>query len=157
MEKEKKSEIHITNNFNAPIGQHIDHVDTINFRMDGEGSFHFGMVEHANAENKPESCVDAAKRGAMPDVLASEVAQGYWERLQAAGFTDAEHQLLPGVSRKQAMYIALSFAEKLNLTSKWKPFEQLWNKRNLAQEKWNMTETGIMPSRYEEIDRIFAD
>lgn len=51
MAKEKKSEIHITNNFNAPIGQHIDHVDTINFRMDGEGKFHFGMVENANVEN----------------------------------------------------------------------------------------------------------
>ncbi|MBQ6194211.1 MAG: hypothetical protein IJK43_07290 [Prevotella sp.] len=49
MDKDRKSEIHITNNFNAPIGQHIDHVGTINFRMDGEGSFHFGMVEEANA------------------------------------------------------------------------------------------------------------
>ena len=45
MDKDKKSEIHITNNFNAPIGQHIDHVDTINFRMDGDGNFHFGMVD----------------------------------------------------------------------------------------------------------------
>ena len=57
MEQEKKSEINITNNFNAPIGQHIDHVDTINFRMDGEGNFHFEMVENANAiageESKP--------------------------------------------------------------------------------------------------------
>lgn len=57
MDKDKKSKIHITNNFNAPIGQHIDHVDTINFRMDGEGNFHFGMVENANAvkENKEVS------------------------------------------------------------------------------------------------------
>ena len=47
MDKEKKTEVHITNNFNAPIGQHIDHVDTINFRMDGDGTFHFGMVENA--------------------------------------------------------------------------------------------------------------
>ena len=54
MEREKtnKSEIHITNNFNAPIGQHIDHVDTINFRMDGNGQFHFGMVENVNKEKK---------------------------------------------------------------------------------------------------------
>ena len=42
---EKKSDIHITNNFNAPIGQHIDHVDLINFSMDGDGTFHFGNVE----------------------------------------------------------------------------------------------------------------
>ena len=52
MEKDKKSEIHITNNFNAPIGQHIDHVDTINFHMDGEGNFHFGMVENVKEEKQ---------------------------------------------------------------------------------------------------------
>ena len=39
------SDINITNNFNAPIGQHIDHVDTVNLQMDGDGQFHFGMVE----------------------------------------------------------------------------------------------------------------
>ena len=38
-------DINITNNFNAPIVQHIDHVDTIDFHMDGEGNFQFGMVE----------------------------------------------------------------------------------------------------------------
>ena len=51
MDKDKKSEIHITNNFNAPIGQHIDHVDTINFSMDGEGNFQFGMVDSVNKQN----------------------------------------------------------------------------------------------------------
>ena len=35
-------------NFNAPIGQFIEHVDTVNFRMDGEGNFHFGNVENVN-------------------------------------------------------------------------------------------------------------
>lgn len=54
MDKDRKSEIHITNNFNAPIGQHIDHVDTINFRMDGEGNFHFGMVENVKKEKPQE-------------------------------------------------------------------------------------------------------
>ena len=70
MEKEKKSEIHITNNFNAPIGQHIHHVDTINFRMDGDGTFHFGMVENASCggnninggamddEQRVKKCID---------------------------------------------------------------------------------------------------
>ena len=42
------SDINITNNFNAPIGQHIDHVDTVNLQMDGDGQFHFGMVEQVN-------------------------------------------------------------------------------------------------------------
>ena len=48
-------DINITNNFNAPIGQHIDHVDTIDFHMDGEGNFQFGMVEQVNQnENQNE-------------------------------------------------------------------------------------------------------
>jgi hypothetical protein len=59
MDKEKKSVIHITNNFNAPIGQHIDHVDTINFRMDGEGNFHFGMVENVKEEKPCEETKNA--------------------------------------------------------------------------------------------------
>ena len=44
------SDINITNNFNAPIGQHIDHVDTINLKMDGDGEFQFGMVEKVNED-----------------------------------------------------------------------------------------------------------
>lgn len=61
MEKDKKSGINITNNFNAPIGQHIDHVDTINFSMDGEGNFQFGMVENANNLNRPDKTVPEKK------------------------------------------------------------------------------------------------
>ncbi|MBR6032994.1 MAG: hypothetical protein IKP36_13730 [Bacteroidaceae bacterium] len=59
MDKDRKSEIHITNNFNAPIGQHIDHVDTINFRMDGDGTFHFGMVNSICTE---KTANDGGKR-----------------------------------------------------------------------------------------------
>ena len=44
-----KPQVNITNNFNAPIGQHIDHVDTINFRMDGDGTFHFNQVDNMAA------------------------------------------------------------------------------------------------------------
>jgi len=57
-DKDHKGDIHITNNFNAPIGQHIDHVDTINFRMDGDGTFHFGMVEeaHVTADTEKDKC-----------------------------------------------------------------------------------------------------
>ena len=43
-QKEHGGGIHITNNYYAPIGQHIDHVDTINFSMDGDGTFHFSNV-----------------------------------------------------------------------------------------------------------------
>ena len=89
--------------------------------------------------------------------LASEEAMKYWKRLQTAGFVDGNCQLMKETTRKQAMYIAELFAERLSIKSKWKTFEQLWGISNLAQEKWDMQETGSMPSRSIEIDKIFSD
>jgi len=89
--------------------------------------------------------------------LASEEAMRYWKRLQEAGFVDERCQLKQDTTRKQAMYIAEVFAERLGIGSKWKTFERLWGISNLAQEKWDMQETGTTPSRSVEIDRIFED
>ena len=89
--------------------------------------------------------------------LETDEAVKYWQRLQKAGFVDEHYQLATTTTRKQAMYIAELFAEKLGIKSKWKTFEQLWGISNLAQEKWDMQETGSMPSRSIEIDKIFSD
>lgn len=93
----------------------------------------------------------------LPDVLATGIAMKYWQRLQQAGFVDKHYQLLPDTTRKQAMYIADTFSDKLQMRSKWKPFQDLWHINNLAQEKWEMQETGKVPYRSEEIDKIFGD
>lgn len=89
--------------------------------------------------------------------LASEEAMRYWKRLQEAGFVDERCQLKQDTTRKQAMYIAEVFAERLGIGSKWKTFERLWGISNLAQEKWDFQQTGTLPSRSKEIDRIFED
>ena len=151
MAQEHKSDIYITNNFNAPIGQHIDHVDTIQFHMDGDGTFHFGRVENARVEKQE------AARGSMPDALTTEVAERYWQRLREQRFVDADCRLLPSTTRKEAMCIADLFAEKLKLKAKWSLFQALWGISNLAQEKWECQQTGILPSRYKDIERIFKD
>jgi len=93
----------------------------------------------------------------LPDVLATGMAIKYWKRLQQAGFVDERYLLSPTTSRKQAMYIADVFSDKLQMRSKWKPFQELWHINNLAQEKWEMQETGKSPARSEEIDKIFKD
>lgn len=93
---------------------------------------------------------------ASTEKLASDEAMEYWQQLQKAGFVDADCRLSPATTRKQAMYIAELFAEKLGIKSKWKTFEQLWGISNLAQEKWDMQETGTTPQRSKDIDRIFA-
>ena len=91
------------------------------------------------------------------DKLNSEEASRYWDRLQASGFTDKEHRLLPTTTRKQAMLIAEAFAEKMDIKAKWKVFQQVWGINNLAQEKWEILETGINTLRKDEIEQIFED
>ena len=94
---------------------------------------------------------------AVPEKLKSEKAAKYWRSLQEAGFVDADCRLLPDTTRKQAMYIAELFAERLGIKSKWKTFELLWGISNLAQEKWDMQETGSTPPRSKDIDKIFEE
>ena len=93
----------------------------------------------------------------LPDVLATGTAIKYWKGLQKAGFVDERYQLSPTTTRKQAMYIADVFSDKLQMRSKWKPFQELWHINNLAQEKWEMQETGKSPVRSEDMDKIFEN
>ena len=93
----------------------------------------------------------------LPDELALEKPMVYWKRLQESRFVDNRFMLRADISRKQAMYIADVFADRLGLKAKWKLFEDFWGIKNLAQEKWEMQQTGVLPPRYQEIDRIFSD
>lgn len=96
MKNDGKSEIHITNNFNAPIGQHIDHVDTINFRMDGDGTFHFGTVENMEKAKKEfstqrlatavENCQDCFWGNSSYAVLYCLIRDDYEKTMTQTGF-----------------------------------------------------------------------
>lgn len=90
-----------------------------------------------------------------PTVLCTDEAETYWKLLKKAGFVGDDCRLLPNTSRKQAMLIAELFAEKLNVKSKWKTFQEFWGINNLAQEKWDYQQTGISPARQQEIMDIF--
>ena len=97
------------------------------------------------------------RRDLLPEALASDEAMIFWRRLQENHFVDDKFQLCADISRKQAMYIADLFAERLKLKNKWRLFEELWNIKNMAQERWEMQQTGVLPTRYQEIDRIFSE
>ena len=114
-------DINITNIFNAPIGQHIDHVDTVNLQMDGDGQFHFGMVERVN-ENQNEN-------ENLPEVLANSEL---WERVKDEGLVDENN--MPTTSRPEAALLAYMLAEKLGIGNKWKLFEKLWNRKNMRND-----------------------
>ena len=109
----------------------------------------YQKLQAAETENENSSL--------LPDVLATGMAMKYWRGLQAAGFVDETYQLLPTTTRKQAMYVADVFSDKLQMRPKWKPFQELWHINNLAQEKWEMQETGKSPTRSEDIDKIFDE
>jgi len=98
-----------------------------------------------------------AKTEAKHTVLKSETAMKYWRRLMKLGLVDSNCQLLPDTSRQQAMYIVEPFAEKLDIKNQWKPFEDLWGIKNLAQEKWKFQQTGILPPIHQDIDKVFKD
>jgi hypothetical protein len=90
-------------------------------------------------------------------ILKSEKAMKYWKRLIELGLVDNNCQLLPETSRQQAMYIVEPFAEKLGLKKLWKPFEDFWGIKNLAQEKWRFQQTAVLPPIHKEIDKAFED
>ena len=120
--------------------QHIVQLDVNLHLINNELMMLMYGKAHADASQQPEG------------------ADKYWQRLKVAKFVDKNCRLIPGVTRKQAMYIADLFSEKLGIEkSKWKYFEELWRINNLAQEKWKLQQTGILPERYKEIDAIFKD
>ena len=90
-------------------------------------------------------------------IFKSEKAMKYWKRLMELGLVDNNCQLRPESSRQQAMYIVEPFAEKLGLKKLWKPFEDFWGIKNLAQEKWRFQQTAVLPPIHKEIDNVFRD
>jgi hypothetical protein len=120
---------------------------------------HDNEVVNLNIDKATVQVEDEVKteKPEVDDCLTSPAAMKYWKRLEEQGFVGHDCQLLPETSRRQAMYISDLFSDKLGLKAKWKPFETLWGISNLAQEKYKMQETGSMPKRYRDIDKVFAD
>lgn len=89
----------------------------------------------------------------LPPELATPEAMKYWKGLQEAGFVSVNYGKTNKLSRRTAAYIADLFAIKLDLKSKWAPFEQLWDLKNLRQEMSKIPECGL--ENADEIEKIF--
>ena len=111
------------NSFNAPVGQHNEHVDTVNFTMDKDGSF---QIQHTR------------KVGGMPELppeLSTDKAMVLWQKAQQAGYVDEHYQ--PKISRTQAALLADAMAHRLGIKEKWKVFEEFWH-RNYMRSDYNL-------------------
>ena len=90
----------------------------------------------------------------VAELLTAE-AQVLWQRLRDAGLIVADgYALAEGVSANQAAYIADRMAEKLRIKKKWKLFQQLWGIANLAQLAGTWQQTGKLPPRSSDIDKL---
>lgn len=143
----------IENNYNMHFETGSNPTIFNNAKIEVHGDFITTPVKKPQStnENSHES------HGEIPPSLATDKAKEFWRKLMETGFVDEHCQRCNGVSRQIAMYIADCMADALKLPHRWKPFEQLWNINNLAQEKKRMQDTGIRPPRHEEIDKIFNE
>lgn len=90
----------------------------------------------------------------LAELLTAE-AQVLWQQLRDARFIVADgYALAEGISANQAAYIADRMAEKLQIKKKWKLFQQLWGIPNLAQLAGTWQQTGKLPPRSSDIDKI---
>ena len=90
----------------------------------------------------------------VAELLTAE-AQVLWQRLRDVGFIVADgYALAEGVSANQAAYIADRMAEKLRIKKKWKLFQLLWGIPNLGQLAGTWQQTGKLPPRSSDIDKL---
>ena len=93
--------------------------------------------------------------GSLPEALQTEEAQEMWEDLRDAGFIVPDgYALARGISANQATYIADRMATHLGIAKKWKVFGELWGIKNMAQLAGSWQQTGKLPPRSREIDKL---
>lgn len=115
------------------------------------------LLNHFDDEQIVESPQVATGGSVTEDMteLFTTEAQVLWQRLRNAGFIVADgYALAEGISANQAAYIADRMAERLQIKKKWKLFQQLWGIPNLAQLAGTWQQTGKLPPRSSEIDKL---
>ena len=87
-----------------------------------------------NPEKEQPTPIPSQKGGEpnLPEVLATEQAMALWQKVQEAGYVDANYQ--PLLSRTQSALLADAIAVKLGIREKWKTFETLWNRKNIRSD-----------------------
>ena len=72
--------------FLKPVGQFIEHVDTVNFSMDKDGNFHFenvGQVNKQNAAGESKPKERKATKEMMSKAMLKTLQDGYWKAARA--------------------------------------------------------------------------
>ena len=102
---------------------HYDYVDTLYFTFNGDDRIDMKQA----SDIQPQEVV------VLPDELATDEAMRLWQKLQEAGYVDANYQ--PTISRTMAAMIADAMATHLGIQERrWKVFEDLWKRRGMSSD-----------------------
>lgn len=137
-------------------GSYVDIHDNkvVNLNIDRAGRVNVsGAVALATGKGSAAATQEVAK----PEMLATAEATVLWKRLHAAALCDEEGRLSEGMTKQDAMYVALLMGERLWQETRWKPFEQWWGMQHLAQELVRMRDTGRMPRHAKDIERALGE
>ena len=89
----------------------------------------------------------------LPEELTTDEAKVLFDRAIDLGFMKEDYSF--NGNKYQMAYFAEIASERLKLTHKWKPFEKLWQTKNLAQTKREVNERFGKVRRQDDIDKIF--
>ena len=59
-----------------------------------------------------------------------------WKKAQKAGYVDEHFQ--PLISKPLSAVLAAEMARRLNIRDRWKPFELLWNRKNMFKDFYDV-------------------
>ena len=113
--------LNFTFNFNAPVGQNIAHVDTLEAHFDKDMTM---QVIDAKAVEEPS--VMPAVPSPLPEVLLTDAARALHAKLVEAGMVDERWQPV-GLSFTEKGTLIDYVAERLDIRAKWKFFGALWH------------------------------
>ena len=119
--------------------QHVDHVENQYI-----GKTLPIATPHSQREREPQ----------LPELLSTEEAMALWEKVQEAGYVDANYQ--PLLSRTQSALLADAMAVKLGIREKWKTFETLWNRKNMYRDYYQALDQRKTLIFRDEIKKVLA-
>ena len=85
-----------------------------------------------------ERCVNSPveERCVIPAELATPETMRLWKKAQKAGYVDEHFQ--PLISKPLSAVLAAEMARRLNIRDRWKPFELLWNRKNMFKDFYDV-------------------
>ena len=76
------------------------------------------------------------ERCVIPAELATPETMRLWKKAQKAGYVDEHFQ--PLISKPLSAVLAAEMARRLNIRDRWKPFELLWNRKNMFKDFYDV-------------------